>query len=98
MRPMSLTTFMLLNIVWVLGCYACSKSLPTEPTVQAQQLERHYEPMHHNIPFSMKGREQTILWLCATQPRLVCDNDARRCQREEDHYAQTEPCPEVPIK
>jgi len=50
----------------------------------------------HNIPFSIVGHEETVLWLCTTQPRAVTSRDGVTSW-ERDNYAQETPCPETPI-
>jgi hypothetical protein len=75
---------------------ACSRS-PVAPTAPAQEVLRKVQPQHHAIPFTMAGHpDGPILYLCATQPRPYVGADGAQ-RAAEDHYAQTEPCPETPV-
>lgn len=98
MRKMSLSTYMCMQMSFVLLAAimgGCVRQSPTAPV----QAEVHYTPIHHNVPATFAGHpEGPIVYLCATQPRLVCDRDAYHCQRGEDHYLQYESCPIVPIE
>jgi hypothetical protein len=55
------------------------------------------EVLHHNVPFSVVGHEDTVLWLCSTQPRTVTTATGATIT-ERDHYAQPTPCPATPIE
>lgn len=53
-------------------------------------------PIHHNIPATMA--DGTVVWLCETQDREYYDPRTGATGVERDHYIQSTPCPEEPIK
>lgn len=74
---------------------------PYEPVCEVEPARLATGPQHHNIPAVFAGNETgPVIWLCATQPRLVCEdnNSPSRCALEEDHYLQYAPCPDTPIQ
>jgi hypothetical protein len=87
------------GLLSVATCAACSA--PTAPTTPEPKADTEWHepvvqvriPKHHNIPFSMKGDEGHVHWLCATQPRQYVG-----FIEEEDHYAQDTPCPVIPVE
>jgi hypothetical protein len=74
---------------------AAGCSAPTAPTQEPMRVIA--APQHDGIPFSFKGDEGHIYQLCATQPReYIAENGQHVVQ--EDHYAQKDPCPAVPVQ
>jgi hypothetical protein len=106
MRRMSLSTYVCMQVAIVFAAAlsdGCVRDAPTAPkrVMQTEEREIHYIPLHHAIPATFRDHpEGPIVYVCATQPRLICDdrNNPSHCERGEDHYLQYEQCPEVPIK
>lgn len=84
---------------WIaVALLAAACATPTEPTTPTKTL---VVPITHNLRATMEtgeGGMDIVVYVCATQPRLYCDDGARRCEREVDHYISRGPCPEEPIR